>query len=574
MRKWLLPENPPIPNAESLANDLDISPLFLSILWRRGLRSREAIDAYLNARLGNLTRPELWPQIPKAAELFVKRVMSGAKIAVWGDYDADGITSTALVLDALEAHGFHATPYLPDRLKEGYGLNREGIEYLASQGINLLLTVDCGISNLEETRRAKEAGMTVIVSDHHLPPPALPPADAIVDPRMSDAGNWPCENLAGVGVAFYFMAAVNILLSERTGKRYQMGDALDLVALGTVADIMTLRGENRILVKGGLKRLSSSPRPGISALKKVSSLQPGTDLTSLEVGFRLAPRINAAGRMGHPSLALKLLRSRDLDEADRLALELDASNTRRKQEEERIFNEAKTQADELLAKEKFASLALVGKDWHPGVVGIVASKIVEAYNRPAIVLYEREDSLKGSGRSLPDFDLYAGLKKTERFLLGYGGHKQAAGVSLLKDNLGDFRRAFSDAVREELGDNPPPPNITLAGELDFKQASDGDFLKELQLMQPFGPGNEEPIFVSPPLRVKDRRMLGHSGKHVQIELEDSKNGIALKAKAWGMAEELNSSLLNKFIRIAYTPRIDNFRGIPSIDIGIKDWKKV
>ncbi|MBD5608354.1 MAG: single-stranded-DNA-specific exonuclease RecJ [Desulfovibrio sp.] len=574
MRKWFLPEIAPIPNAESLANDLEISPLFLSILWRRGLRSREAIDAYLNARLGNLTRPELWPQIPDAAEIFVKRVLSGSKIAVWGDYDVDGITSTALALDVLESHGFDAVPYLPDRLKEGYGLNCQGIEYLASQGCDLLLTVDCGISNLEATRRAKELGMTVIVSDHHLPPDTLPEADAIVDPRMADAGKWPCEHLAGVGVAFYFMAAVNILLSERTGKRYQMGDALDLVALGTVADIMTLQGENRILVKGGLKRLSSSPRIGISALKKVSSLQPGTDLTSLEVGFRLAPRVNAAGRMGHPSLALNLLRSRDFDEAARLASELDASNTRRKQEEERIYAEAKIQADELLARDKFASLALVGKDWHPGVVGIVASKIVEEYNKPTIILYERDDCLKGSGRSLPDFDLYAGLKKTERFLLGFGGHKQAAGVSLLKENLDNFRRAFSDAVREELGDNPPPPNITLSGELDFKQASDGDFLKELQLMQPFGPGNEEPIFVSPPLRVKDRRMLGHSGKHVQIDLEDCENGIALKAKAWGMADELNSSLLNKFIRIAYTPRIDNYRGIPTIDIGIKDWKKI
>ncbi|MDE5833481.1 MAG: single-stranded-DNA-specific exonuclease RecJ [Desulfovibrio sp.] len=574
MRQWTLPELPPIPDAENLASYLDISPLFLSVLWRRGLRSREAIDNYLNARLGNLTRPELWPLIPQAAEKLVSKIRKGAKIAVWGDYDVDGVTSTTLVLDVFEAHGIEPVPYLPDRLKEGYGLNIKGIEDLASRGCDVLLTVDCGIGNNEAVKRARELGMSVFVSDHHLPPGNLPEATAIVDPRVAAGSPWPCEDLAGVGVAFYFMAAVNNLLSASSGRRYQMDEALDLVALGTIADIMTLSGENRILTRGGLNKLAKSARPGVNALKTVSGLTLGAEINSQEVGFRLAPRINAAGRMGHPGIALKLLRGKDPQEAAILAAKLDEYNTKRKLEEERIFGQASEQAETLLERDNLSSLVLAGEDWHPGVVGIVASKIVEAFNMPAIILYETGDRLKGSGRSLPPFDLYQGLKKCESCLTGFGGHKQAAGVSLLRHNLDNFRRIFSDVVREELGDKPPLQDLILAGELNFAEASDAAFLKELQLMEPYGPGNEEPVFVSPPLQIAEIKSLGRGGKHVRLKLRDGESDTTLDAKAWGMGAEFPRGMEKSMIRIAYTPRIDNYRGIPEIDIGIKDWKKI
>lgn len=572
MRKWYLPDSPAIPDADKLAAELEISPLFLSILWRRGHRSPQALDAYLNPRVGGLTRPDLWPQIPEAARVLVDGLLAGKQIAVWGDYDVDGITSSAVCLDVLEARGFRPMVYLPDRLREGYGLNVAGVEELASRGCQLLLTVDCGVSDREATRRARELGMTVVVSDHHLPPDSPPVADAIVDPRMTAAGSWPCAHLAGVGVALYLMGAVNNLLTQNVGERYNMADALDLVALGTLADIMPVAGENRILVKHGLKKLATTARPGLNALKNVSGLQLGAELSSHEAVFRLAPRINASGRMGRPHTALELLRSRDYAEAEALAKKLDDYNTARKDEEKRIFEQAAKQADELLAARPYSGLALLGEDWHPGVIGIVASKIVETYNRPAIVLCESQGKLKGSGRSYADFNLYEGLKASEKYLLGFGGHRMAAGLSLTRENLDGFRDAFSNAVRECLGENPEPTPLILDAKLNFARASDPDFLNELKLMEPYGPANEEPVFVSPPARLKSRRPLGKSGEHVLLELEDSETGVTLKSKAWGLASQIGPELKDKCLRVAYAPKIDYFRGAPEIDVAIKDWK--
>lgn len=555
-----------------LASELNISDLFLDILWRRGMTTREQIDSYLTARLNQLTPPAQWPRIPEAARILGINLLTGKKMAVWGDYDVDGITATTLVLDVLEAHGFEAEYHLPDRRKEGYGLNVPGIEDLAARGCKTLLTVDCGISNWEAIRRAGELGMTVIVSDHHLPPEALPDAAAIVNPRMEEVGTWPCANLAGVGVAFYLMAALNAFLAPHTGSRYKMDLALDLVALGTLADVMLLEGENRLLVRGGLARIGKAPRPGLAALKKVSDFDVAAELTSGQAVFRLAPRINAAGRMGHPNLALNLLRSRDYREAVRLAEELNDCNSERKREEDKIHLEARTQAAQLLAEKNYTALTLFGADWHPGIIGIVASRIVEEFNRPTMVLCEENGTLKGSGRSLPGFDLHGSLGEVSQYLLGYGGHTMAAGVSMDPNCLADFRNAFSDVARDRLGEYPPEPVLKLDRKLDFAQASDHSFLRELQLMQPFGPGNSEPVFMSPPLKVKKLAPLGFSGEHVRLELEDTSTGITLGAKAWRMADKFPAALVGQQILLAYTPRIDSYKGLPTIDLGIKDWR--
>lgn len=550
------------------AEALAITPLLLEILWRRGFRDLHAIDDYLSAKLKNLTKLDKWPYIPQAAALLATELLAGKRLAVWGDYDVDGVTATTLVLDVLEAHGYKVARHLPDRREEGYGLNIAGIEKLAESGCQTLLTVDCGIGDFAAVARARELGMTVIISDHHLPPDELPPANMIVNPRM--AGDWPCRQLAGVGVAFYLMAAVNRLLRERTGKRYKMDDALDLVALGTLADVMNLEGENRILARGGLARMGERCRPGIAALKAVSGFDLSAELNSGQAVFRLAPRINAAGRMGDPDLALKLLRAKDYDEAEFLAGELDKRNQERKAEEKRIYEEACRQARELLAKRDYAGLALYGADWHPGIIGIVASRIVENFGRPALALCG-EGMLKGSGRSIEQFDLHAGLAKI-KCLDGFGGHRQAAGVRLEEARLEEFREEFDRVVREDIGDEPVEPAILLDGELDFKNASDHKFLKELQLMQPFGPGNPEPVFSSPPLLVRRRSPLGHTGEHVMLEVYDQKSKLTLYAKAWRMADELPHSLVNKMIRIAYTPRLDMYNGLPRIDLTVKDWR--
>lgn len=574
MKRWLFREPPAGSPPRGLARELSISPLLLDILWRRGLDSPEELDAYLSARLPDLVPPSRWPQFPQAAEVISKALLDGKKLAVWGDYDVDGITSSTLVLDVLEAHGLETLWHVPDRRSEGYGLNVPAIEALAAQGCGILLTVDCGISDVAAVARARELGMTVVVSDHHLPPPELPPADAICNPRLGPEDDMPCPHLAGVGVAFFLMAAVNAALAPHTGRRFKMDRVLDLVALGTLADVMRLGGQNRILVRGGLDKLAEAARPGIAALKTVSGSDAAARLNAGQVVFRLAPRINAAGRMGAADTALRLLRSKDHVEALRLARHLDALNTQRREEEERIWAAAREQARRQLEQRQRPALVLYGGDWHPGIVGIVASRIVEEFYRPTIILCDDNNMMKGSGRSIREFDLYAGLQKTAHVLAGFGGHKLAAGVRLEPNQLERFREAFEQVVADELGGQPLTPALLLECELDFQQASDSAFLQELELMQPFGAGNAEPVFASPELTVVDRSPLGYSGDHVRLRLKDSASGITLMAKGWNMATAFPPSSVGSRIRVAYTPRLDYYRGVASIDVSIKDWQPV
>lgn len=574
MKNWLF-RSPPASGPACLpadwAEELSISPLLLEVLWKRGFSHKQAINTFLDARLDSLTPPHLWPQLPEAAQLLADELLAGKKLAVWGDYDVDGITASTLVLEVLESHGIEALWHIPDRRTEGYGLNVAQIDALAAQGCRILLTVDCGIADTEAVRHARQLGMTVVVSDHHLPQEDLPPAHAFCNPRMCP-DSVPCPHLAGVGVAFYLMGAVNAALAPHTGKRHRMDQSLDLVALGTLADIMPLTSENRILVRGGLGHLAEASRPGIAALKVASSFDAKARLTSGQVSFQLVPRINAAGRIGDGGLALRLLRQKDFSAALPLAQQLDQLNTERKQAENTIHSEARAQALDMLSREPRGSLVLYGQDWHPGIVGIVASRIVEEFYRPTIILCQDQGSLKGSGRSVREFDLHAGLSQTAQSLSAFGGHRLAAGLRLPQENMARFRAEFEDFVTQQLGTNPLSPSLMLECQLDFAQASDQSFLKELEMLQPFGPGNAEPVFASPPLLVKERAPLGRSGEHVRLRLQDEHSGLILSAKAWRMAQALTPAIIGKRIRVAYTPRLDTYNGITSVDVGIKDWQ--
>lgn len=557
-------ESAPPPAVIAMAEELSVSPIIIDILWNRGLTSLEEMDQFLSPGLRHLAPLDEVPGLTEAAEALAHGFADGRKLAVWGDYDVDGITSTTLVTQFFEGRGIDILHHLPNRMEEGYGMNIPGVERLAEAGATMLLTVDCGISDNESVARAKELGMIVVVTDHHLPGDALPAADAVCNPRLRDGG--PYDDLAGVGVAWMVMAALNKLLP---GDPVDMRSMLDLVALGTVADVVRLNGMNRILVKNGLLLIRDAKRPGMAALKVVSEYERTADLGAGQIGFNLAPRINAAGRMGDPTKALDLLLSKSFDDAMPIAEELNSINLERRRQEQEISEEAFTQAESM---KDMAGLVLHADHWHPGIIGIVASRVVEKYYRPTLLLCSAEDGnlLKGSGRSISEFDLHEGLKSVSSILNGFGGHKQAAGLSILPENLDALREQFNEYVISQLGPEPLTPTLKLDRELPFADITH-TLLKELEMLQPFGMGNPEPVFATTPVTVAEHRTFGREREHVKLVLADDDTGARLPGKAWRMGSTLKRDIQGRVLRFAFTPKIDRYRGIPKIDLRIRDW---
>lgn len=577
MKAWKLIKAPNIPQErlDSEAEALGVPPLVLRLLYQRGLKNAQEADVFFSPWLKHLAHPEQWQGMKESADILEQAVLDRKKIAVWGDYDVDGITAATLVQQVLDFHlpDDPVTVYLPDRRKEGYGLNIAGIESLAAQGIQVLLTVDCGISNVEAVRKAKDLGMTVVISDHHLSPAHLPAADAIVDPRVcpwkaDPATVNPCPHLAGVGVAFYLMADLNGRLNTRTGRKMDMRETLDLVALGTLADVVALTGQNRILVKNGLLKIAEAKRPGLAALKRVSGFYPVSVLRSGQVVFHLAPRINAAGRLGNPKLAHDLLCASDLDQAAELAEQLNALNNERRAEEEKISAEAYKQAERFQDK---AGIVLYGEQWHPGIIGIVASRMVEKLERPVLVLCGEGPILKGSGRTVGNFNLYDGLCRCADFLTTFGGHKMAAGLSLPLDLLEAFRERFNTVVLEELKGAPLVPTLNIDAKMPFAEATNYAVLKALELLQPFGMGNAEPVFSSEPLIVRSCRAFGKTKEHLMLDVCEEKSGLSLKAKGWNLYEKFPQLEVGKKFWLAFVPKINDYSGVPSIELEIRDW---
>jgi single-stranded-DNA-specific exonuclease len=560
-KKWIFPATDmPAQTADVLADALGVSPTLATLLYRRGLTTAEAMDAYLSPGLRRLMHPDTIPGMDAAAKLVAASLAAGKTVAIWGDYDVDGITGTALLVDFLRERGYAPLWRLPERATDGYGLNIAGIEALARDGAQVLVTVDCGIGGVAEVARARELGLSVIVTDHHLPGPELPPADAVVDPKLADG---PGTDLAGVGVAFFLAAALNRLLP---GEPSDVRRLLDLVALGTLADVVPLRGPNRILAKNGLLLLAEARRPGIHALKEASGHNPKASLGASQVTFGLAPRINAAGRMGRPDTALTMLLAPDLDTARPLAAELDAENSRRRAEEDAILAEALAQADACPGRH---GLTLFAPHWHQGVIGIVASRVAERRYRPTLILTAdpAKGVLKGSGRSIPECDLHGLLSEIQDVLRTFGGHRQAAGLSIAPEMLGQLTERFEAAAARALGPTPPTPSLSVDAELSFGAVT-ATFIRELALMEPFGCGNPEPVFASPPVAVVSRRPFGDN--HVVVTLRDPDAGVTLRGKGWGMAGEVGERAAGSRLRIAFSPKITYFSGVPEIELRLRD----
>lgn len=551
--------------AASVAEALGLHPLAGRVLAARGLGDPSAAERFLAARLADLPDPFSMKGMDAAVARIVRAVEEGERIALYGDYDVDGVTSTALLAGFLRAAGADVLTYVPHRLVEGYGLNAAAVERLAGEGARLLVSLDCGITSAPEVRAAAALGVDAVVVDHHTVPVELPAAAAILNPHQPGCP-YPSKDLAAVGVTFTLAMALRKALRERGrfGDRRpepNLKDALDLVALGTVADVVPLVGANRILVRWGLEVLARSRRPGVRALKRVAGVAEGAEVTAGQVGFRLAPRINAAGRLDDAGRGVRLLLETDEGRAEALARELDQENQSRQEIERTILDEALHDAAERVAAGA-RGLVLARDGWHAGVVGIVASRIVERFHRPAVLvaLPAEGQEGKGSGRSIEGFHLHDALRACEGHLLRFGGHRHAAGVTVARGSLPAFRAAFEAHALAHVRDEDLVPRCRIEGWIEERDVSDRA-VADLAKLGPYGAGHPEPVFALRGAAAR-ARTVGAGGAHLKLALG------RLDAIGFGMGDRL--ALCAGAVEAAFTVGFDEWDGARRVQLRLRD----
>ncbi|MFO0581875.1 MAG: single-stranded-DNA-specific exonuclease RecJ [Anaeromyxobacter sp.] len=555
--------------AERLAGALKLHPLAARVLAARGLADPAAAEAFIAARIQDLPDPFTMKGMDGAVARIARALEAGERIACYGDYDVDGVTSTTLLAGFLRAAGADVVTYVPHRLVEGYGLNGDAVAKLAAQGVKLLVTLDCGITAAAEVKTAAGLGLDTVVVDHHTVPVELPAAAAILNPHQPGCG-YPSKDLAAVGVTFALVMALRRRLREAgrfgaTRPEPNLKEALDLVALGTVADVVHLTGANRLLVRAGLEVLATTRRPGLKALKRVAGVADGQPVSAGQVGFRLAPRINAAGRLDDAGRGVRLLLETDPARAQALAEELDRENQSRQEIERRILDEATADA-RARVKEGARGLVLARDGWHAGVVGIVASRIVERFHRPAVLIAMEEGAGKGSGRSIERFHLYDALAACSTHLVRFGGHKHAAGVTVARDALDGFRAAFEAHALERLGPDDLVPRTRIDGWVEAPQVTE-KAAEDLDRLAPYGAGNPEPVFAmrGAPERV---RPVGAGGAHLKLAF-----GRGLDAIGFGLGDRL-SLCGGGPVEAAFTVGFDEWDGTRRLQLRLKDLRAV
>lgn len=521
------------------------------------------MERFLAPRLEDLPDPFLMKDMEAAAERIVRAIEFGERVACYGDYDVDGVTSTVLLAGFLEASGSDVVTYTPHRLLEGYGLNPTAVARLATEGVRLLVTLDCGITSIAEVQQARRLGVDVVVVDHHTVPVELPAAAAILNPHQPGC-SYPCKHLAAVGVTFNLALALRRRLRERgrfgpARPEPNLKQALDLVALGTVADVVPLVEVNRVLVHFGLAEITRARRPGIRALKRVAGVAAGSPVSAGQVGFRLAPRINAAGRLDDAGRGVALLMARDEARAWLLADELDRENRSRQEIEHRMLEQALADATKLV-EGGARGLVLAREDWHPGVVGIVASRIAERFHRPAVLVGIADGVGKGSGRSIEGFHLYDALAACSGHLTRFGGHRHAAGVTVDPAALDEFRRAFERHAADRLSEDDLVPRTRIDGWAEAELLSE-QAANDLSRLAPFGPGNPEPVFG---LRGQpDRaRQVGAGGVHLKLRIADR------EAIGFSLGDRLN--LCGGPVEAAVSLGFDEWDGSRRLQLRLRD----
>ena len=562
---------------ESIERSAAVSPIAARLLAARGLTEAAAVRSFLGGTMADLRDPDLLPGIPAAADRILAAARAGRPIVVYGDYDADGMCATAILLSCLAAIDARASWYVPDRFEEGYGLKAEALETLAERGARLVVTVDCGIASVAEARRARELGLELIVTDHHAFADALPEADVLVHPRLPGTA-YPCGDLCGAGVAFKLAWAIATRASGARQVTPRLREMLlrgmGLAALGTVADVVPLLDENRIFVKHGLECLRQRGGPGIARLLALAKLDEKSRLDSEDVAFRLAPRLNAAGRLGQAACGIELLTTPDAARAEALADYVHELNGRRETEERSILLAATKQARERFSPEDDAALVLADSGWHAGVVGIVAGRLAEKWHRP-VVMISRDDHQGrpaiGSVRSVPGFDVHAAVMACRGHLLTCGGHAAAAGLRVEDGRIDDFRRAFVAAVAERMPAGLRRPQITLDGETTLAGLT-LDTVAQLERLAPFGQGNRRPVLCASGVRLTEPpRAMGGGGRHIAMNLVQ--HGARVRGVAFGGAEWLpHLPPPGTPFHVAFKPKINEFRGRRTAEMEIIDWR--
>ena len=559
-------ERPPYdPQATSrLADALQLDPTVARLMCLRGLADPDAAARFLNPSLDHLHDPFLLTDLPKGVERLLEAIDRRERIAVHGDYDVDGVTSTVILYRALSLLGADVVHFVPDRLRDGYGLQPEAIERLAADGIRVVVSVDCGIRSNAAAQRARECGVDLIITDHHEPDVELPRALAVINPRRPDC-HYPDKNLAGAGVAF---KVVQALCMRRQRERW-LPSFIKVAAIGTMADIVPLVGENRVIAKHGLDLLSRGPNTvGLRALIDAAGLT-GRTLDSFHVSFLIAPRVNAAGRMSTPDLATRLLLAVNEDvegEARELAAQLNAENLKRQEEEADILKQARHAVETDPAIGAHAVIVVAGEGWHRGVIGIVASKLVEAFHRPAIVLSLDGDAGHGSCRSIAGFDVLGALERCDDLFLRFGGHPMAAGLTMEAGRVSELRTRINAFADEVLLPDDLVPRLRIDAPLTFRGIS-GRLVEGLGALEPFGAGNARPVFdagrveiVEPPRVVKDR--------HLKLVLRQ--DGRVFRAMAWRGVERMNGLDRGTGAELAFSLAENVYQGERYVELTVAD----
>ena len=564
-RKWSLRKALPLLDNRSadLAQTLAINPIIAQLLLLRDVDTAEKAREFLSARLSSLPDPSLLPDMELACQRIYQALQQNERIAIHGDYDVDGITGCTLLVEVLRALGADVEYHIPLRMKDGYGLSADAMHQSAVTGCRLAISVDCGVSALIEADLAKELGIDLIITDHHQPPELLPHCLALINPHLPN-NQFPWTDLSGVGVAFFLLAGLRRCLRDNNyfvnRTEPDLRHSLDLVALGTIADIVPLGGVNRMLVRTGLELLENGSRPGIAALKKVADVKK---VTSGTVGFRLAPRLNAVGRLEDATLGVQLLLGTENEETTALAGMLDEFNRDRQKIEQQTLDQALAMLDS--EEDDRYTIVLACEDWHSGVIGIVASRLVERYNRPTVLIaLESGKPGKGSARSISGFHLFNAFNACSEHFCGFGGHAMAAGLSIDADNIAAFRDQFEQEARQQLSQNDLIPVSHHDGEICLDQLS-LPLLDQIDQINPFGMGNPQPAFVSRACQVYNPRILVE--KHLKFEVEQS--GMRVDCIAFGQAEQFDR--LNGSIDILYRPGINEWRGNKTLQLQIVDF---